>query len=98
MSAKDRNYKIFESIAVNQRDLVLTLTPPEPKPEPTPTQRAEREAQPSYFKTAEERSKTLVNQPAPGAECCRVAVRFPYLHRRSKGKDSCPAFLALSEL
>ena len=64
-AAKDRNYKTFESIAVNQRDLVLTLTPPEPKPEPTPTQRAEREAQPSYFETAEERSKTLVDQLAP---------------------------------
>ena len=61
----DRPYKIFENIAVNQRDLVLTLTPPEPKPEPTPTQRAEREAQPSYFETAEERSKTLVDQLAP---------------------------------
>ena len=64
-AAKDRNYKTFESIAVNQRDLVLTLTPPEPRPEPTPAQRAEREAQRSYVNAAEERSKTLVNQPAP---------------------------------
>ena len=61
----DRNYKIFEDIAVNQRDLVLTLTPPEPKPELTPTQRAERDAQRSYFEAAEERVETLVNQPAP---------------------------------
>ena len=61
----DRPYKIFENIAVNQRDLVLTLTPPEPRPEPTPAQRAEREAQRSYVNAAEERFKTLVNQPAP---------------------------------
>ena len=59
------NYKIFENIAVNQRGLVLTLTPPEPSPEPTPAQRAERTARLSYFEAAEERSKTLVNQPAP---------------------------------
>ena len=61
----DRNYKMFKDLAVNQRDLILTLTPPEPRPEPTPEKRAEREAQRSYFKDAEERSKTLVNQPAP---------------------------------
>ena len=61
----DRPYKIFENIAVNQRDLVLTLTPPEPRPELTPEQQAEREAQQSYVNTAEERVKTLVNQPAP---------------------------------
>ena len=61
----DRPYKIFENIAVNQRDLVLTLTPPEPRPERTPEQRAEREAQRSYFEAAEERVETLVNQPAP---------------------------------
>ena len=61
----DRNYKMFKDIAVNQRDLVLTLTPPEPKPEMAPAQRAEREAQHSYFEAAEERVETLVNQPAP---------------------------------
>ena len=61
----DRPYKIFEDIAVNQRDLVLTLTPPEPRPEPTPEQRAEREVQRSYVNAAEERFKTLMNQPAP---------------------------------
>ena len=61
----DRNYKIFKDIAVNQRDLVLTLTPPKPRPEPTPTQQAKREAEDSYFEGAEERSKTLVNQSAP---------------------------------
>ncbi len=61
----DRPYKIFENIAVNQRDLVLTLTPPEPRPEPTPEQRSEREVQRSYVNAAEERFKTLMNQPAP---------------------------------
>ena len=39
----------------------MTLTPTEPRPEPTPAQRAKR----SYFEAAKERSKTLVNQPAP---------------------------------
>ena len=61
----DRNYKIFEDIAVNQRDLVLTLIPPEPRPEPTPEKRAKREAERAYFKAVEERAETLVNQPAP---------------------------------
>ena len=57
----DQDYKMFDSIAVNQRDLVLTLTPPEHKPEPTPEQQLQR----SYAASAEERFKTLVNQPAP---------------------------------
>ena len=59
------NYKIFKDIAVNQRGLILTLTPPEPRPELTPEKRAEREVKHAYFEAAEERSKTLVNQPAP---------------------------------
>ncbi len=59
------NYKIFENITVNQRDLVLTLTPPEPRPEPTPEKRAKREAERSYFKAVEERAETLVSQSAP---------------------------------
>ena len=60
-----RDYKIFEGIAVNQRDLVLTLPPTEPKPEPTPEQQARRKAHQLYSESAEERFKTLVNQPAP---------------------------------
>ena len=56
----DHNHKIFEDIAVNQRDLVLTLTPTESSPELTPAQQAKR----SYAKAAGERIKTLVNQPA----------------------------------
>ena len=64
-AAKDRDYKTFKDIAVNQRDLVLTLTPPEPRPEPTPEKRAKREAERAYFKAVEERAETLVNQPAP---------------------------------
>ena len=43
----------------------MTLTPPEPKPELTPERQAEREAQQSYVNAAEERVKTLMNQPAP---------------------------------
>ena len=43
----------------------MTLTPPEPKPELTPEQQVEREAQQSYVNAAEERVKTLMNQPAP---------------------------------
>ena len=61
----DRNHKMYKDIAVNRRDLVLTLTPPEPRPEPTPAQRAKRETERSYFEAAEERAVTLVNQPAP---------------------------------
>ena len=57
----DRNYKIFNDIAVNQRDLVLTLTPTEPSPAPTPAQQARW----SYAEAAEERAKTLESQPAP---------------------------------
>ena len=61
----DRNHKMFKDIAVNQRDLALTLTPSEPRPEPTPEKRAQREAERAYFKAVEERAETLVNQPAP---------------------------------
>ena len=94
----DRNYKIFEKIAVNQRDLVLTLTPPEPRPEPTPTQRAEREAQPSYFKTAEERSKTLVNQPAPELSVAEWLSGSPISIGDLKGKTVALHFWHSSEL
>ena len=59
------DYKIFEDIAVNQRDLVLTLTPNEPRPEPTVEQQAQRKAHRSYVESAEKRLKTLMNQPAP---------------------------------
>ena len=58
---KDRDYKIFEDVAVNQRDLVFTLTPTGPRPEPSP----EWLAQVTYAEKAEERFTTLVNQPAP---------------------------------
>ena len=58
----DQEYKIFESIAVNQRDLVLTLTPPEHEPDPTSEQQLQR----PYAESAEDRFTTLVNKPAPG--------------------------------
>ena len=54
-------FKFFENIPVNQSDLVLTLTPPESNPGLTPEQLAER----LYSQACKERSKTLVNQPAP---------------------------------
>ena len=57
----DHNHKIFEDIAVNRRDLVLTLTLTEPSPELPPAQQAKQ----SYAKAAGERVKTLVSQPAP---------------------------------
>ena len=60
----DRDYKIYEGIEVNQRDLVLTLTPTEWGPEPTPEEQARRKAQQAYDENAEERFKTLVSQPA----------------------------------
>ena len=43
----------------------MTLTPTEPRPEPTPEQQARRKAQHAYVQDAEERFKTLVDQPAP---------------------------------
>ena len=60
-----RDYKIYEDIEVNQRDLVLMLTPTEWGPEPTPEEQARRKAQQAYDENAEERFKSLVNQPAP---------------------------------
>ena len=58
----NRKYrKTFENIAVNQRDLVLTLTPADVRTGPTPEQQAKR----SYSESCRERFKILVNQPAP---------------------------------
>ena len=82
----DRNYKIFEDIAVNQRDLVLTLTPPEPRPEPTPEKRAKREAERAYFKAVEERAETLVNQPAPELSVAEWLSGAPTSIEGLKGK------------
>ena len=82
----DRNHKMFKDIAVNQRDLVLTLTPPEPRPDPTPAQRAEREAERSYFEAAEERAETLVNQPAPELSVAEWLSGSPISIRDLKGR------------
>ena len=58
----NRKYrKTFENIAVNQRDLVLTLTPADVRTGPTLEQQAKR----SYSESCRERFKTLVSQPAP---------------------------------
>ena len=78
----DRPYKIFEDIAVNQRDLVLTLTPPEPRPEPTPAQQARW----AYAESAGERSKTLVNQPAPELNVTEWLSGSPISIEDLKGK------------
>ena len=78
----DRNYKIFENIAVNQRDLVLTLTPTEPSPEPTPAQQARW----SYTEAAEERAKTLVSQPAPELNVAKWLSGSPTSIGDLKGK------------
>ena len=85
-AAKDRNYKIFKDIVVNQRDLVLTLMPLKPRPEPTPEKQAAREAENSYFEAAEERSKTLVNQPAPELSIAEWVSSSPISIRNLKGK------------
>ena len=83
----DRDYKIFEGIAVNQRDLVLTLTPPaEPRPEPTPEQQERSKAQQVYVQDAEERFKTLVNQPAPALAVGEWLSGPPVSVRDLKGK------------
>ena len=85
-AAKDRNYKIFKDIVVNQRDLVLTLMPLKPRPEPTPEKRAAREAEHAYFENAEERSKTLVNQPAPELSVAEWVSSSPISIGDLKGK------------
>ena len=88
----DHNYKIFEDIAVNQRDLVLTLTPPEPRPEPTP----EQQARWSYNESAEERFKTLVNRTAPELAIAEWLSGAPVSIANSKGKTIVLYFWDLS--
>ena len=79
-------YKIFEDIAVNQRDLVLTLPPTEPRPEPTPEQRARWNAHQSYIESAEERFKTLVGKPAPELAVAEWLSGSPAAIGELKGK------------
>ncbi len=55
------DYRVFENINVNQRELILTLTPTEQRPGPTPEWLAEM----TYAEKAEERFKTLAGKPAP---------------------------------
>ena len=58
----------------------------EPRPEPTPEKRAEREAEHAYFENAEERSKTLVNQPAPELSVAEWVSGSPISIGDLKGK------------
>ena len=81
-----RDYKIFEGIAVNQRDLVLTLTPSEPRPEPTPEEQARSKERQAYVQDAEERFKTLVNQPTPGLAVAEWLAGPPVSVGDLKGK------------
>ena len=93
-----KTLKIFKDITVNQRDLVLTLTPPEPKPELTPEQQAEREAQQSYVNAAEERVKTLVNQPAPELSVAEWLSGSPTSIEDLKGKTIALHFWVLDNI
>ena len=93
-----KTLKIFKDITVNQRDQVLTLTPPEPKPELTPEQQAEREAQQSYVNAAEERVKTLVNQPAPELSVAEWLSGSPTSIEDLKGKTIALHFWALDNI
>ena len=74
--------KFFRNIPVNQSDLVLTLTPPESKPGLTPEQLAER----LYSQACKERSKTLVNQPAPELSVAKWLSGSPLSIGDLKGK------------
>ena len=95
----DRKYrKTFKDIAVNQRDLVFALTPADARPEPTPKQQAEREAQRSYVKSAEERFKTLVNQPAPELSIAEWLSGSPTSIRDLKGKTIALHFWTLNNI
>ena len=87
-----RDYKIFKDIAVNQRDLVLTLTPTEPRPEPTPEQQAER----SYSEPCRERFKTLVNRPAPELTVAEWLSGPPVSVEDMKGKTVALHFWTLN--
>ena len=75
-------FKIFENIPVNQRDLVLTLSPPKSSPGLTPEQLAER----LYSQACKERSKTLVNQPAPELDVAEWLSGSPISIEDLKGK------------
>ncbi len=75
-------FKVFENIPVNQNDLVLTLTPPESKPGLTFKQLAEQ----LYSQACKERSKTLVNQPAPELSVAEWLSGSPLSMGDLKGK------------
>ncbi len=75
-------FKFFENIPVNQGDLILTLSPPKSSPGLTPEQLAER----LYSQACKERSKTLVNQPAPELGVAEWLYGSPISIEGLKGK------------
>ena len=79
-------YKIFDDIAVNQRNLILTLPPAEPRPEPSPEKRARWEAHRLYNESAEERFKSLIGEPAPELAVAEWLSGSPAAIGELKGK------------
>ncbi len=75
-------FKFFENISVNQRGLVLTLALPKQSPGVTPKQLAEQ----LYSQARRERSKTLVNQPAPELSVAEWLSGSPISIEDLKGK------------
>ena len=89
----NRKYrKTFENIAVDQRDLVLTLTPADARTGPTPEQQAKR----SYSETCRERFKTLVSQPAPELTVSEWMSGSPVSIEDLKGKTVALHFWSLN--
>ena len=89
----NRKYrKTFENIAVNQRDLVLTLTPADVRTGPTSEQQAKR----LYSESCRERFKTLVNQPAPELTVAEWLSGPPVSIKDLKGKTVALHFWSLN--
>ena len=89
----NRKYrKTFENIAVNQRDLVLTLTPADVRTGPTSEQQAKR----SYSESCRERFKTLVGQPAPELTVAEWLSSSPVSIKDLKGKPVALHFWSLN--
>lgn len=89
----NRKYrKTFENVAVNQRDLVLTLTSVDVRPEPTPEQQAKR----SYSEACRERFKTLVSRTASQLTVTEWLSGSPISIEDLKGKTVALHFWSLN--